>query len=62
MTPRGLCINDEKTMDATTIAVGTAVRDSLAEYRDEHDHPNMNDAIKALLSEAREERPQKASM
>lgn len=46
-------------MDITTVSVGSAVRDSLAEYRDEHDHPNMNDAIKALLSEARTEHPQK---
>lgn len=40
-------------MDITTVSVGSAVRDSLKEYRDEQGHPNMNEAIKDLLSQAR---------
>lgn len=28
------------------------VRDRVAEYRDDNDHPNYNEALKALLEEA----------
>ena len=36
----------------TTIGpVETATRDAVAEYRDEHDHPNYNSALKAMLEE-----------
>ena len=31
--------------------VEPAIRDAVAEYRDEHDHPNYNSALKAMLEE-----------
>ncbi|WP_247010818.1 hypothetical protein [Halorientalis litorea] len=37
---------------ATTIGpVEHSVRDAVAEYRDENDHPNYNAALQALLEE-----------
>jgi len=37
---------------ATTIGpVEHSVRDAVAEYRDEHGHPNYNEAIQAMLAE-----------
>jgi hypothetical protein len=39
-----------KTMDATSISpVGKGTRDRLAEYRDENDLPNYDEALWALL-------------
>lgn len=37
---------------ATTIGpVEHSVRDAVAEYRDEHDYPNYNAALQAMLEE-----------
>lgn len=44
----------ERKMDITTISCGSATRDRLAEYRDEHGHPNYDDAISSLLEEVSE--------
>lgn len=38
-------------MDITSVQVGSATREALAEYRDEHDHPNYNEALQDLLED-----------
>jgi len=40
------------TVGVTTLGpIEPATRDAVADYRDEHDHPNYNAAVKALLEE-----------
>jgi hypothetical protein len=40
------------TVGATTIGpVEHSVRDAVADYRDEHDYPNYNSALQAMLEE-----------
>jgi hypothetical protein len=36
-------------MDATTIQCGTDTREMLAEYRDEHEFDNYDQALRSLL-------------
>jgi len=38
-------------MDITTVSVGSATRDGLAEYRDRKDLPNMDIALQTLLED-----------
>jgi hypothetical protein len=38
-------------MDCTTVSLGTSTRNRLAEFRDEHGHPNYDEALQALLEE-----------
>jgi Arc/MetJ-type ribon-helix-helix transcriptional regulator len=39
-------------MDMTSVTLGRQTRDDLRDYRDEHDFPNYNAALRALLAEA----------
>lgn len=36
-------------MDVTTVPCGSSTRDALADYRDAHDHPNYDVALRELL-------------
>ena len=38
-------------MDVTTISLGSATRDELAEYRDAHGLPNYDAALQRLLTQ-----------
>jgi len=38
-------------MDLASIPVGSSTRDRVADYRDEHGHPNYDEALQAMLAE-----------
>ncbi len=42
-------------MDITTISVGSATRDAVADYRDRRDLPNMDEALQDLLESQQSE-------
>jgi hypothetical protein len=42
-------------MDVTTVPCGSATRDDLAEFRDEHEYPNYDEALQAMLEEVADE-------